>query len=302
MSETNLQTWKVPFIAEIWKDDYTHAVIDESCKIKLDEFTIFLEPIKKEKISGSFLVQFSNSDNSVNSAEAMAEQIKQNEFENFKRILLLKGLDLEVKWGKIEAVNLPKNHRLTVSSSLTSSYKIIKSPIPFLKKDIQSIEVIHDKIQNHDHKEYINNIMNLLTTKTSNMRERFFYKWVAFNQIYSYDADDDDSERMSIENFATKYSEFLESPQQIQNNKEIFTVLSNDDHFNKKKTENFSIKLREAINNENNFGIWKYSFLCVYSIRNEFFHGGEENKEFDKLSKFLDNIVLTALNNIFGLK
>jgi len=167
---------------------------------------------------------------------------------------------------------------------------------------MDSVQITYQKIQKHENHEYIQNILDLSTSSRSNEREYFFYKWVAFNQIYSYDAEDNDSERMSIENFATKYSEFPESSQQIQNNQEIFTVLSNEDHFNKKKTENFSIRLRDAINNENNFDMWKYSFLCVYSIRNEFFHGGEENKEFDKLSKFLDNIVLTALNNIFELQ
>ena len=302
MTDTNLQTWKVPFIAELWKDDYTHAVIDKSYEIKLDEFTIFLEPIKKEKISGYFLFQFSNSDNSVNSAETMAEQIKQNEFENFKRILLLKGFHLEVKWERIEAVNLPADYRLTVSKPITFGWKNLDWPIPFSKNDIRSVEIIHNKIQNHEHKEYIDNILNLLTTNTSNERESFFYKWISFNQIYLYDSDDNDSERTSIENFAKKYSEFPESAQHIQNNNNIFTLLFEENHFNKNKTENFSIKLKEAIDNGNSHNIWKYSLLCVYSIRNEFFHGGEENEEFAKLSKFLDNIVSTALNNIFELK
>ncbi len=98
VSESNLQTWKVSFIAKAWKDDVTHAVIDKSYEIKLDKCTVFLEPAK-EKMAGYFLFQFSNYDNSVNSAETKAEQIKQKEFENFKRIILLKGLSLEVKWN-----------------------------------------------------------------------------------------------------------------------------------------------------------------------------------------------------------
>ncbi len=302
MSDVNLQTWKVPFIAEIWKDDFTHVVIDRPYKIKLDEFIIHLEPMKKEKMAGHFLFQFSNLDNSVNNAELMAEKIKLDKFENLKRIFLLKGLNLEVKWKKIEVVDLPSDHRLKVSQSFMSSWKNLNRPIPFLENDITSIENIHNKIKNHKHKEYIDNILNLLTTNTSNERECFFYKWISFNQIYSYDADENDSERISIEKFTKKYSEFQESHLHLKNNEVVFTMLFEDDHLNKKKTENFSSRLKESINNKDSHNIWKYSLLCIYSIRNEFFHGGEENKQFEKLSKFLDNIILTALNNIFELK
>ena len=147
MSESNLQTWKVPFIAEIWKDDYTHAVIDKSYKVKLDKFIIFLEPIKKEKISGYFLFQFSNVDNSTNSAEAKTDELKQNEFENFKRSLLLKGLNLEIKWERIEPIDLPPNHSLHTSTHVSFPYKTLNNPIQLEDKDIDSVEKTYQKIQ-----------------------------------------------------------------------------------------------------------------------------------------------------------
>ncbi len=302
MNETNLQKWKVPFIAEIWKDCRTHFAIEKSCKIRLGEFSIFLEPIKEEKIAGYFLFQFSNPDNSVNSAESEAEIIKQNKFKIFKKILLLKGVKLEIKWEGIKPVDLPDGHRLAVHKCLPLRYEISDRPITFSENDIQSIESIYNKIQSHEKKQYIDNMLNLLATNTYNEKDSFFYKWVSFNQIYSYDSDDRHSERESIESFANRFSEFPESSQLIQKNLDFFTELSTKAHSNKKKTEDFSIELKKGIENENHSEIWKWSMLCIYSIRNEFFHDGKENEYFDKLSKLLHSIIIISLNNFFELK
>ncbi len=202
----------------------------------------------------------------------------------------------------IEPVDLPAGHELTVSKLFITSRKILSRPISFSEKDVHSIENIYNKIKNHKDKEYIDNILNLLTTNTSNERESFFYKWISFNQIYSYKSDDGDLERKSIEKFAIRFSKFPESSQHIQSSMDFFKKLYKKDHFNRKKTKNYSTKLKKGIKDDNHSEVWKYSMLCVYSIRNEFFHGGEENECFGKLSKFLDNLVLTALNNIFELK
>lgn len=302
MTDSNLQTWKVPFIAEIWRDAFTHSVIDKPHTITIGDFTIHLEPIEKEKISGYFLFQFNNEDNSVNAAEALVDQFKQNDFEYFRKMLCLKGLNLEVTWKKIEAVNFPKGKTLRISKPFTFKYKILNEPILFNVHDIESLEKTYEKIQNHEYKDYINNILNLSTIKSANEKEDFFYKWVSFNQMYSFDGEDNDGEQTSIKKFALTYSNFSEAIQQIEKYGIFFRELYSVNHFNKNKTDNFSLGLRNAISENNPVSIWTYSFLCIYSIRNEFFHEGKPKSEFDKLSNFLFEIVLTALNNIFGLK
>lgn len=302
MTDSNLQTWKVPFIAEIWKDAFTHAIIDKSHDITIGDFTIHLEPIDKEKISGYFLFQFNNQDNSVNAAEEFADQFKHNDFEYFRKMLCLKGLNLDVTWKKIETVNFPKGKTLSISKPFTFKYKILNEPILFNVNNIKSLEKTYKKIQNHEYKDYIDNILNLSTTKSSNEKEDFFYKWVSFNQIYSYDGEDNESEQASIKRFALTYSTFSESIQQLEKYDTFLRELYSIDHFNKNKKENFSVELKNAISETNRTNIWTYSFLCMYSIRNEFFHEGTHKSEFDKLSNFLSEIVLTALNNIFELK
>ena len=292
----------MPFIAEIWKNEFTHAVIDKQYEIKLNDIIIHIEPIEKEKISGYFLFQFINDENSVNSAEAFAEQIKQKEFEDFNRILLLKGLNLEVTWNKIETVDFPKGKNLHTLKLCSIKYKTLDWPISFSNEDIKSIEKIYNKIQQHQKKIHINNILNLLTMHSSNEMENFFYKWVSFNQIYSYDRPDTEFERMSIEQFANRYSTFPESNQQIEQCASVFSLLCEVDHFNKQGTENFSLGLMQSLNDVNNSEIWRYAFLCVYSIRNEFFHKGQEHTEFGKISSFISDVVVTSLNNIFRLK
>jgi hypothetical protein len=248
------------------------------------------------------LFQFDNQENSVNAAETLADQFKLNDFEYFRKMLCLKGLNLEVTWQKIETVNFPKGKTLSISKPFTFKYKILNNPILFHVNDVDSLAKTYKKIQNHVYKDYIDNILNLSTTKSSNEKEDFFYKWVSFNQIYAYDGEDNEGEQASIKRFALTYSNFSESIQQIKKYDAFFRELCSVNHFNKNKRENFSAELRNAISETNIVNIWTYSFLCIYSIRNEFFHEGKPKSEFNKLSNFLSEIVLTALNNIFKLK
>lgn len=297
----NPQTWKVSFDAQFWRSECVHATLSDPTTIELESLEIHLESGDKEHVKGYFLVTINNPDNSVNFAESEIDAIKKSHFEEFKKTLRLLGIKAEVKWNRIKLIEPPDGAKLRVRKSLASSYQILGEPVPFEADELKSISRIHDKIQGHEHKDTVSNILSLVCLDTSDSAESFFYRWISFNLVYSY-LKDGPNERASIENFACVFSSYADSPSLVTRYSDLLNTLTQGKLFNQKNDDNFSKKLQEALDANNVKHIWKYAFLCIYSIRSKFFHRNEKSAHFEALSEFLADVVIIALKEIFQSK
>jgi len=301
MDGENLQTWKVPFDAQFWRSECVHATLPDPTPIELGSLKIHLESGDKEHVNGYFLVTINNPDNSVNSAQSEIDAIKKSHFEEFKKILRLLEIKSEIKWNRIKRIEPPDGGPLRLRTSLASSYQILEEPVPFKADELKSISRIHDKIQDPEHKDTVSNILNLVCLDTSGDAESFFYRWISFNLVYSY-RQDDPTERRCIEKFACVFPSYDASPSLAAKHNDLFNTLARENLLNQKESENFSELLQGALDNDNTADIWKYAFLCAYTIRNQFFHKSKKSAHFAKLSEFLADVVVIALREIFQLK
>jgi len=300
MAAENLQKWKAPFEAQFWRSELVHATLLDSIKRRLGNLDIYLKPGSKERVDGHFFVTVNNPDNSKNFVESEVDAIKKSNFEEFKKILRLQGIKSEIKWNEIEPVELSSDAPLTVGVSLTPKWKNLRKPIPFTDAELESISRIYDKIQDHESKDTISNILDLVCLDASDDAQSFFYRWISFNLVYSY-RQYNLTERCCIEKFACNFSSCAGSPPATRY-AGLFNTLVQENLVGRNEHDRFSELLQGALDNDNAEDIWKYAFLCTYSIRNQFFHKNKKSAHFENLSEFLADVVVIALREIFQLK
>lgn len=98
------------------------------------------------------LATIDNLDNSKNFAESKFE----SHFAEFNKTLRLLGIRSEIKRKRIKLVE-PRGAKVTIRRSITLRNKILEKPDPFKADELKSISRIHDKIQDHEHKDTVVN-------------------------------------------------------------------------------------------------------------------------------------------------
>lgn len=286
-----LQIWKRPFDGFILGKEGGYRAITQPYILKFGSSVLYLEPKEGNLIQGILKFSFESDEKSWDRAtEIFAEK-----FEYILEILSLENLKLDLKWQSLIPMVPNKGGFKLTATTEVFGHVIVKDIKNIPKVEFLHFKDIFKKIEKNSNSQLLKYALKIANLKTTRDIEQFFYRWVAFNIIYGmiYDGE---SERKGIENFSSLYPNDNELNQVLADHKNTIVKLktANLVHFD----ENYSQLLESAYANNNQRTVWKYALLCIYQIRNNFFHRGIEYPDIKSVNDLLKDILNIAILNI----
>lgn len=297
-----LQTWKKEFEGTILinNDPGQRGKLDQQYTISLGNYKLHVESTSETKISGYYEFSFQSDDLSVNQAEEEAKNIEKEIFQTFFQLVDLKNIQFEIKWGELKAIGFTEGTKFTVSKSFSANSIICGPSAPISKDQVQYFEYLFKKLDTDPRKGFLLNLLHLTNLNTSRPSEDFFYKWVAFNQIFRELGSGNQTEVDDLKNFSKICPDNSELSTIFKNHDAVIAKLSSESLTNRSGTENYSKRLATSISQSNNRDVWLYTILCIYVIRNNLFHEGKELSYLKDVNKILKDIVRVGI--LFLLK
>ena len=288
-----LQKWRKEFKGSILLNDdpSQRGKFDQKFSISLGNYSLEIESTSETGISGYYEFSFYSNDLSVNQAEAEANRIEKEIFEVFFNLTDLENIQFEIKWGELKAIDFQEGTKFTVSKSVSIGAIICGPSIPISKSQVTDFENLFQKLNNNQRKDFLLNLLHLSNISTKRASEDFFYKWMTFNAIFRELSISNTSEVEDLKNFANTCPDISVINKIIKRHDSTINKLSQESFTNRRGTENYSSELREAITRSNDRGIWTYTILCIYIIRNELFHEGREFTDLKAVNRILKDIV-----------
>jgi len=261
-ASSKLQKWRYYF--------ESNATIDKEHDIKIGKSKLLVKPTSNGTIKGYYEFSFSQKE-FINKEKA--DKIAKKDLAYFDKVFLFKGVQLSPKWKRLVCINSKQFIKQKFRySKIVFTYNLVAPH--FSKEIIDAFPNLLRKIERSKHREQILNCLDWMDKETESDLERFLFKWISFNILYStkYPTSGDTE---SIENFSKHGIEYSKIESLLENHKKDLEGMTKLKLLSRTKV-NHSKKLKLALAKDKKSDILRHSLMCIWIIRGDLFHKGKQ--------------------------